>query len=139
MKKIMLIDSDVEQLRTLDKGLSNSFQLLNCSRGEKALDLYRIFLPHALVLDPTTPGLPESGFLRSLRELPGGYRIPVLALTRIRSTRTLEDIFRWKVDVVLSKPCAAERAEKKLREMLAHFPSKPAPARPEPEDLLTSI
>ena len=136
MLKIMLIDPDIQQLKVLNEGLSTHFQVLNCSRGEKAMDLYRIFLPHALLLDPTTPGLSESGFLRSVRNLPGGYRVPILALTQIRSTRTLDQIFRWKVDVVLSKPCSADRAEKKLRELLAFFPAE-APTGP--SSLLTSI
>ncbi len=122
MRKIMLIDSDVQQLKVLNEGLSPHFQLLNCSRGEKAMDLYKIFLPQALVLDPNTPGLPESDFIRSVRDLPGGYRIPILAMTRIRNTQVLSDIFRWKVDMVLSKPCAVERVEKKLAEMLTLAP-----------------
>jgi DNA-binding response OmpR family regulator len=127
MKKIMLIDSDVLQLKTLNDGLSSSFQVLNCSRGAKAMDLYRIFLPNALILDPTTPGLPESDFIHSVRNLPGGYRLPILALTKIQSTQTLDEIFRWKVDVVLSKPCSAERAEKKLRELLTLVPVEHPP------------
>lgn len=136
MRKIMLIDSDIQQLKVLNEGLSSHFQVLNCSRGEKAMDLYKIFLPHALVLDPSTLGLPQSDFIRAVRALPGGYRVPILALTKIESTQTLDQIFRWKVDVVLSKPCTADRAEKKLREMLALFPTE---APTSPSGLLTSI
>lgn len=128
MKKIMLIDSDVQQLKGLSEGLSSSFQVLNCSRGAKAMDLFRIFLPSAIILDPTTPGLPESAFINAVRDLPGGYRLPILALTKIHSTQTLDEIFRWKVDVVLSKPCSAERVEKKLREMLSIIPTETVPA-----------
>lgn len=129
MKKIMIIDPDLAQMRLLNDGLAGHFRILNCNRGAKAMELYRIFLPQAILLDPVTPGLSESGFLDKVRELPGGYRLPILALTRIDSPQLLRDIFRWKVDMVFSKPCPVEKVERKLKDLLMVSPrTLPVPA-----------
>ncbi len=118
MERIMIIDSDIRQIRELNDGLSVDFQILNCSRGAKAMELLRLFAPSALVLDPTTPGLSGRDFIRQVRSFPWGARLPILALTQITSLRRIEESFDWGADMVFSKPCSAQRVKRKLEDCL---------------------
>lgn len=113
MEKIMIIDSDMGQMRDLNEGLSGDYRILNCSRGSKALELYRLFQPSALILDPATYELDGRDFIRRVRSAAKGH-IPILALTRITALKHIENSFDWGVDVIYSKPCTAERVRKKL-------------------------
>ena len=115
----MIIDSDIRQMHELNEGLSNEYQILNCSRGAKAMDLFRLYQPLALILDPATEELNGRDFIRQIRGLSHGFRLPILALTRIASIRHLEQSFDWSVDKIFSKPCSAERVKKKLNDYLA--------------------
>jgi PleD family two-component response regulator len=116
MERIMIIDSDIPQMRELNNSLSNNFQILNCSRGSKAMDLFKLYLPSALVLDPATPELNVREFIRQVRSQSSGRYLPILALARIASLRHIQESFNWGVDVIFSKPCSGERLKKKLEE-----------------------
>lgn len=95
MERIMIIDSDMPQMKELNSGLSGSFQILNCSRASKAMDLFKLYLPSALVLDPATPELNVQEFIRQVRSQSPGRQLPVLALARIASLRHIEESFGW--------------------------------------------
>ncbi len=126
MEKIMIIDSDVQQIRELNDGLGGTYRILGCSRGSKAMELFHIFDPEALILDPSTRDLNGKDFIRQVRSLPKGRRIPILALSRMTTLKTIEESFDLGVDIVFSKPCAAERVKVKLQKYLAE-PSKRFP------------
>jgi len=67
MEKIMVIDSDTHQIRLLSDGLANDYQILNCSRGSKAAELFRLYKPSAVILDPLTFDLNGKEFVRQVR------------------------------------------------------------------------
>jgi response regulator RpfG family c-di-GMP phosphodiesterase len=119
MEKVMIIDSDIRQMRELNDGLSPSYQILNCSRGSKAMELFQVYQPSALVLDPATPEMNGRAFVRQIRSLPVGAHMPILALTKITTLRHIEDSFDWGVNMIFSKPCSGERVKKKLDELFA--------------------
>jgi DNA-binding response OmpR family regulator len=127
MQRIMIIDSDIRQMRELNDGLSGGFQILNCSRGSQAMELFKLYLPSALILDPATEGLNGGDFIRQVRSFPNGLRLPILALTRITTIRHLEQSFDWGVDMIFSKPCSAERVRKKLEELRVRPGQSPSP------------
>lgn len=116
MERIMVIDSDIQQMRELNDGLASDYQILNCSRGAKAMDLFKLYLPSALVVDPATPELNVRDFIRQVRSMPSRGRIPILALTRITTLRLIEESLGWGVDMIFSKPCSGERIKRKLEE-----------------------
>lgn len=121
MNRIMIIDSDIGQMREINKGLAGHYQILNCSRGDKALDLFRLYLPSALVLDPSTPQLHVRDFIRQVRSLPFRGELPILALAHMTTLRHIEESFDWGVDLILSKPCSGERVKRKLEECLTRL------------------
>jgi len=118
MQKIMIIDSDVQQVRELSGGLWETYRILGCSRGAKAMELFHLFEPEAVILDPTTRDLNGKEFIQRVRVLPKGRRIPILALSRMTTLRQVEESFDLGADMVFSKPCAAERVKTKLHKLL---------------------
>ncbi len=125
MERIMIIDPDIRQMQELNGGLSGDYQILNCSRGAKAMELFRLYLPSALVVDPATPELDMRGFIRQVRSLPHQGYLPILALAQITSLRHIEESFNWGVDMILSKPCSSERIKRKLDELLTGKKASP--------------
>ncbi len=119
MKKIMLIDSDILHLREMNNVLSGDFNVLICSRGHKAWDLYNLFNPDALVLDPTAAGLDTSDFFPRIRKKSWPNSIPIIATTRLNTLQHIERSFDWGADIVFSKPCEGERIRNKLLELLS--------------------
>lgn len=126
MEKVMLIDSDAHQIRVLNDGLSDTFHILGCGRGTKAMELFQAYQPSALVLDPSTVELNGKEFIRRIRSLPRGKRLPILALTRITTLKHIEDSFDLGVDMMFSKPCSAERIKTKLNQCLAKSVVRPS-------------
>ena len=122
MEKVMIIDSDIRQLREIQDEISGYYQALNLSRGDKALDLFRLYQPTALVLDPASPGFNGREFIRQIRALPRGKEMPILALTRITTLRHIEESLDWGVDMIFSKPCSGARVKKKLDECFEKQP-----------------
>jgi DNA-binding response OmpR family regulator len=119
MEKIMVIDSDAHQIKLLSEGLAGNYHILNCSRGSKAVELFRLYRPSAVILDPLTFDLNGRDFVRQVR-VHSRRPIPILALTRITTLRHIEESFDWGVDIIFSKPCSVERIRKKLVHYLGH-------------------
>ena len=118
MEKIMIIDSDMHQMRLLSDVLSKEYHLLKCGRGSKAMELFHLYQPSALILDPIAAELNGRAFVRQIRSLPYRGHIPILAVTCITTMKHVEESFDWGVDVVFSKPFEGDRIAKKLRDYL---------------------
>jgi len=116
MERIMIIDSDLNQMKLLKDGLTGEYLTLGCSRGTKAIDLFNIFQPSALILDPGTFDLNTREFVAKVRKLPYRKNILILALSRMTTIRQIEESFDLGVDMIFSKPCALERIKKKLNQ-----------------------
>jgi DNA-binding response OmpR family regulator len=127
MRRIMIIDSDIRQMQDLNEGLGGFYRILNCSRGSQAMELLRLYQPSALVLDPETPGLDGKAFIRRIRSLSSGAEMPILGLTRLTTLRQIEKSMDWGVDMILSKPCTAQRLMRKLEDRLGSAERVPIP------------
>lgn len=118
MEKIMIIDTDIEQMQSLGKTLTKDYLVLKCARGSKAMELFHLYQPSALIFDPIAAGLNGRAFVRQIRSTPFRGHIPILAVTRITTLKHVEESFDWGVDAVFSKPCEEDRIAKKLRDYL---------------------
>ena len=123
MKRLMIIDSDLNQLRLLKDALKDEYLILGCSRGTNALALFDDFQPSAVVLDPRAHDLNGREFIRKIKSLPLRRDIPILALCHITSLRQIEESFNWGADMIFSKPCSPERIQQKLNRLFVR--SKP--------------
>jgi DNA-binding response OmpR family regulator len=120
MKKLMLIDSDIAHLRGMSGVLSKDFSVLICSRWNKAWELFDIFAPDALILDPTSADSAAPVFLHHLRAKICSKPIPVIVLSRLASLKHIETSLDWGADLVFSKPCQGARLQKKLLELFSN-------------------
>lgn len=125
MERIMIIDSDLAQMNLVKDALAGEYLTLGCNRGTKALDLFTVFQPSALILDPNAYDLNGREFIRKIKSMPFRGNIPILALSRITTLRHIEESFDWGVDAIFSKPCAPERIKKKLHHYFAKASSLP--------------
>ncbi len=119
MKKIMLIDSDVAHLRKLSDALSKEFNVLICSRGDKAWELFSLFKPDALLLDPLADGLHASIFLDQVRRKYPKNSIPIISLIRMATLKPIENSFTFGAGFAFVKPCQGETVRKKLLDLLS--------------------
>lgn len=118
MMKVMVIDGEIHQLREIADEIGIHYVLLNCSRGAKALELFRIFEPDAAILDPATPGLDAMEIIHEAQSRPGKTHVPILLMSRFTTLRHIERGFDWGADYVFSKPCSVDRISRKLAECL---------------------
>ncbi|HEY5040077.1 MAG TPA: response regulator [bacterium] len=118
MLKVMMIDSDKHGLRTLGDELEKDYAVLACNEGRKAFDLYKLFSPNAVVLDPLTPGLGSENFISKMRSLPGRPQLKVIVLSCSALIKQIEESFDWGADYYFFKPVVVNRVRFKLREFL---------------------
>lgn len=80
---IMIVDDRIENLRILEKMLSNSYQIVKCSSGFKALAYLKTAnaLPHLILLDIIMPDMDGFQVLRALKYHRGLKDIPVICIT----------------------------------------------------------
>jgi DNA-binding response OmpR family regulator len=118
MLKVMLIDSDRHGLRTLGEELEKDYAVLACDQGQRAFELYKLFSPDAVVLDPLIPGLGPENFISKMRSLPGRPPLKVIVLSYSALIKQIEESFDWGADYYFFKPVVANRVRFKLREVL---------------------
>jgi hypothetical protein len=75
--RIMLIDSDLQALKSLRRELEGEYLVLSSSRGHAAAGLFDLFRPEAVVANHLTEGLDTRDFLEWLRHKPEGFDVPV--------------------------------------------------------------
>lgn len=114
MNRVMIVDSDLIQMNSLRSALSDEYLILTSNRGTKAMDLFKAFQPNAVILDPSTHGLDGREFIKKIRNIPFRKNILILALTRFTTLKNIEESFTLGVDLILSKPCSADRVKSKL-------------------------
>jgi len=81
MKKVLIIDDNVDSLATLSEMLGKDFMPLTASSGREGLALAVRELPDAIILDINMPDMDGFEVCGRLREQPGTRGIPVIMLT----------------------------------------------------------
>lgn len=121
MKKILLIDSDLRILSSLANELREHFAVLNCEKGEKALNLCKVFSPDAVILDPTMPGLGPENIIPKIRAIPSKANILIVVTSYSSSIRKMEEHFEWGADFYFQKPVNPGRIRLKLERAFRNF------------------
>lgn len=75
--KVMVIDSNVMQLQSIRDELSTNYVVLSCSRGTRALDLFKVYQPQALIISILTEDLNIEGFIEGIQKIPSGFCVPI--------------------------------------------------------------
>lgn len=81
MKRVLIIEDDIELLRSLSELLSEQFQPLVASSAIEGLKSAFAEKPDLILVDVRMPGMDGFEFCRRIREKPGTRDIPVIMLT----------------------------------------------------------
>ena len=114
----MMVDSDKHGLRMLGGELEKDYAVLACNEGRRAFELFNLFSPDAVVLDPLTPGLGSENFISKMRGIPGRPFLKVIVLSYSALIKEIEESFDWGADYYFFKPVVANRVRFKLSELL---------------------
>jgi DNA-binding response OmpR family regulator len=92
MARILLIDDDVESCEPLIAIFERSGHTVkHVSQARAGLSALPVVLPDLVIVDLRMPHMDGFTFLRQLREVPIGARMPVILMTGFADTDT-----RWK-------------------------------------------
>lgn len=91
MAKILLIEDDPALVKALGEFLSLAgYEVASALDGEAGLALARTERPDLILLDLILPRLPGIEVLKELRKDPELAAVPVIVLTNVESTETVE-------------------------------------------------
>jgi DNA-binding NtrC family response regulator len=132
MIRILFIDDDESDHRTLRIILSDKFEVLSYYRGALAVDYVKEVHPDLILLDIRMPDIDGLTVLQGLAALPEPP--PVVMLTGMRDTRTVVQAMRLGAVDYLVKPFRLVDLEKAIRYALVLGASR-HPRRGEEESL----
>ncbi len=126
-RRILVADDNEINRRLVQLQLeAHGARVLAVPGGDEALALAREALPDLALLDIHMPGMDGFELARALRALPGGERLPLVALTADAMGRNRNRIRHSAFDEYLIKPLE----ERMLLQVLERF-LHPVPERPE--------
>ena len=107
-KRILLIDDNAIQLRTLNGMLKHMYDVQMVTSGMKALALIEKNLPDIIFLDYEMPECDGKMTLEMIRKVEEAKDIPVVFLTGVRDKEHIEAVLKLKPAGYLLKPASAD-------------------------------
>lgn len=117
-KRILLVDDNAMQLRTLNEMLKQKYDVQMATSGMKALTLIGKKKPDIIFLDYEMPMCDGKMTLEMIREVEEAKDIPVVFLTGVNDKEHIEAVLRLKPDGYLLKPASAEKIFETLDKLL---------------------
>ena len=117
-KKIMLIDDNAIQLRTLKGILCDTYDVEMVTSGVKAIKLIKMYVPDLIFLDYDMPECDGKETLRQIREIKGAENVPVVFLTGVSSKDHIKAVLGLKPAGYLLKPASMEKIYETLEHIL---------------------
>jgi two-component system chemotaxis response regulator CheY len=118
MKTCLVVDDSSvirKVARRILEGLE--FQILEAEDGEQALEVCRLRLPEAVLLDWNMPKMDGYEFLRQLRRLPGGDAPKVVFCTTENDVAHIARALHAGANEYIMKPFDKEIVEAKFQEV----------------------
>lgn len=111
-RKVLIADPSEDFRHALTQMLLPDFQVRCCSRGDRALELAREWVPDVLVLELSLPGLDGIGLLRQLKLMPAVLVVTDLNTPFVRSV--LEEL---GVQYAMLRTCAVQTVADRVHEL----------------------
>lgn len=116
---ILIVDDDQLMLETVRNALQEAdFMPVEAADGVSALARFREFSPDLVLLDLVMPGMDGFAVCRELRSLPGGLYTPVLMVTGLGDTASINHAFEAGATDFFTKPVNLELLVFKIHYML---------------------
>lgn len=117
-KVVLLVDDNAMQLRTLNRVLSEKYEVQMATSGMKALTLIGRKLPDIIFLDYEMPMCDGKMTLRMIREIEEAKDIPVVFLTGMNDRAHIESVLELRPAGYLIKPASSEKLFETIEKIL---------------------
>ena len=117
-KRIMLIDDNAIQLRTLKGILDEKFDVDMVTSGIKAVKLIQAHIPDLVFLDYDMPECDGKETLQRIRQIPGAEDVPVVFLTGVSSKDHIKAVLGLKPAGYILKPASIEKIYETVEHIL---------------------
>jgi signal transduction histidine kinase/ActR/RegA family two-component response regulator len=115
---VLIVEDNEDNLFTLRQMLAPfSFDTVTASNGRQAIEHCRREMPDLVIMDMQMPGMSGLQATGAIRALPGGAKVPILALTAQAMSGDRERILSAGCDAYLAKPVPP----KELRAIVARL------------------
>jgi len=102
---VMVVDDDFSARLQVRFTLENEgYEVVEAASGQEALDLFMENQPDLILLDVIMPDMDGFATCRALRTLPGGAHLPVVMVTGLEDTETINQAFDAGATDFVSKP-----------------------------------
>lgn len=117
-KKILLVDDNAIQLRSLKACLQNRYEVSMAISGAEAIALIGKSRPDLIFLDYEMPVCDGKMTLEMIRSLEGGRDIPIVFLTGINDKEHIAAVLKLKPAGYLLKPADSERIHEIIHKLI---------------------
>ncbi len=108
-RKVLVADDDGTQRLLTEQYLAQAgFEVIVAEDGAEALDLYASERPDLLLLDVKMPRVDGFGVCEQVRELPYGKSVPIVMVTGLGDTESIEHAFAVGATDFITKPVVWE-------------------------------
>lgn len=134
MKRILLIDDSLIQLRTLNMLLQDKYEILMSTTGFDGLAIAKREQPDLILLDYNMPIMSGRDTFKKLQEKEETRNIPVIFLTGVDEREEVEEVLRLRPQGYLLKPVENDLLFTKIEKILAEQEAKSAAAVEEAQE-----
>lgn len=119
MRKILIVEDNVDLLVVLKEVLSTDYEVVTARRGEDAVTLARSYRPDLVILDLQLPAMDGIEAGRWIKKELAPAAVPILVLTALAEEGDPEAVLESGCcDAYMSKPAPLDDIRDKVRELL---------------------
>jgi CheY-like chemotaxis protein len=117
---ILIVDDDRSMRSLLKLAMEEEgYRVIEAKDGEQCLSEYRLWQPDMVLLDGMMPVMDGFTCCQHLRQLPGGGRIPILTITVLDDTESVERAFAAGTTDYITKPIHWSVLSQRVKRLLA--------------------
>lgn len=119
MRKILIVEDNVDLLVVLKEVLSKDYEVVTARRGEDAVTLARSYRPDLVILDLQLPAMDGIEAGRWIKKELAPSRVPILVLTALAEEGDPQAVLdSGCCDAYMAKPAPLDEIRGKVRELL---------------------
>lgn len=102
---IMIVDDDRSMRSLLNMAMeASAYRVVEAKNGEQCIAEYDAHQPNLILLDAVMPGMDGFTCCQKIRSLPTGKQVPILMITTLDDTESIEQAFIAGATEYITKP-----------------------------------
>lgn len=119
MKRILLVDDSLVQLRMLDLLLRDKYEILTSASGHEGIRYAKKEHPDLILLDYDMPTMSGKEMFEELQEAEDTKDIPVVFLTGVHEREDVAEVLKLRPQAYLLKPVDQDLLLKTIKKILS--------------------